>query len=96
MKVAQLQVVDELAKVPKSIQRQVPMIQDMQDQKPEEAQISPNVRRSRLRVQRACTTHSPYFKGTTYKVEVQKDQTSVHKCKARCKEREEGADRDSR
>ena len=41
MKVPQLQVIDEVAKVPRSIQRQVPMIQEMQqDQKPEEAQIS--------------------------------------------------------
>ena len=44
-----------------------------------------NVRRPRLRVQETCTTLSPYFKGRTDKVEVQKDQTSVHKCKARCK-----------
>ena len=72
MKVPQLQVIDEIAKVPRSIQRQVPMIQEMQeDQKPEEAQISFK--------QRACTTLSPYFKGRTDKVEVQKDQTSVHK-----------------
>ena len=41
MKVPQLQVIDEFAKVPRSIQRQVPMIQEMQqDLKPEEAQIS--------------------------------------------------------
>ena len=63
--VPQLQVIDESAKVPKNIQRQVPMIQEMQQDQ------------------------------TTDKVEVQKD----HKCKARCKaprEREEGAERDSR
>ena len=41
MKVPQLQVIDESAKVPRGIQRQVPMIQEMQqDQKPEETQIS--------------------------------------------------------
>ena len=36
-------------------------------------------------MQKACTTLGPYFKGTTDKAEVQKDQTSVHKCKAKCK-----------
>ena len=41
VKVPQLQVIDEFAKVPRSIQRQVPIIQEMQqDQKPEEAQMS--------------------------------------------------------
>ena len=40
MKVLQLQVIDEVVKVPRSVQRQVPMIQEMQDQKPEEAQMS--------------------------------------------------------
>ena len=41
VKVPQLQVIDEVAKVPRSVQRQVPMIQEMQqDQKPEEAQMS--------------------------------------------------------
>ena len=36
-----MQVIDEFAKVPRSIQRQVPMNQEMQqDQKPEEAQMS--------------------------------------------------------
>ena len=36
-----MQVIDEVVKVPRSAQRQVPMIQEMQqDQKPEEAQIS--------------------------------------------------------
>ena len=39
--VLQLQVIHEVAKAPRRIQRQVPMIQEMQqDQKPEEAQIS--------------------------------------------------------
>ena len=41
VKVPQLQVIDEVAKVPRSVQRQVPMIQEMQqDQKPEEVQMS--------------------------------------------------------
>ena len=41
MKVPQLQVIDEVAKVPRSTQRQVPMILEMlQDQKLEEVQIS--------------------------------------------------------
>ena len=41
MKVPQLQVIDEVAKVPRSMQRQVPMIQEMrQDQRPEEARMS--------------------------------------------------------
>ena len=40
-KVPQVQVIDEAAKVPRSMRRQVPMIQEMQkDQKPEEVQIS--------------------------------------------------------
>ena len=46
MKVPQLQVIDEVAKVPRSRQRQVPMIQEMQqDQKPEEVQISKSVKK---------------------------------------------------
>ena len=41
VKVPQLHVIDEVVKVLRSVQRQVPMIQEMQqDQKPEEAQIS--------------------------------------------------------
>ena len=41
VKVSQLQVIDEVVKVLRSVQRQVPMIQEMQqDQKPEEAQMS--------------------------------------------------------
>ena len=41
VKVPLLQVIDEAAKVPRSVQKQVPMIQEMQqDQKPEEAQMS--------------------------------------------------------
>ena len=42
MKVPQLRVIDEVAKVHRSIQRQVPMIQDetQKDQKPEEMQMS--------------------------------------------------------
>ena len=41
VKVPQLQVIDEVVKVLRSVQRQVPMIQEMQqDQKPEEAQMS--------------------------------------------------------
>ena len=36
-----MQVIDEVAKVPRSMRRQVPMIHEMQkDQKPEEVQIS--------------------------------------------------------
>ena len=36
-----LSCIDEVVKVPRSVQRQVPMIQEMkQDHKPEEAQIS--------------------------------------------------------
>ena len=45
-----------------------------------------NVRRLRLRERRACTTLGPYLKGRTDKDGVQKDQTSVHKCEAKCKE----------
>ena len=41
MKVPQVQVIDEVAKVPRSLRTQVPMIQGMQnDQKAEEVQIS--------------------------------------------------------
>ena len=41
VQVPQVHVIDEVAKVPRSMRRQVPMIQEMQqDQKPEEAQIS--------------------------------------------------------
>ena len=84
--------------VPRSIQRQVPMIQEMQqDQKPRGGTDQfQNVRRPWLRVQRACTTLCPYLKGKTDKSEVQKDQTSVHKCKAKCKApREECADEET-
>ena len=82
-----MQVIDEVVKVPRSIQRQVPMIQEMQqDQKPEEAQIS-----FKMYVDRGseCKERAPhlvfYIKGRKEKDEVQKDQTSVHKCKAKCK-----------
>ena len=75
VKVPQVQIIDEVAKVRKSMQRQVPMIQEMQrEQKPEEVQISFRecVDRGSGR-KKACTTHSPYLKGRTDKAEVQKD-----------------------
>ena len=42
VRVPQVHVIDEVAEVPSSMRRQVPMIQDdtQQDQKPEEMQIS--------------------------------------------------------
>ena len=42
LKVPQVHVIDEVAKVPRSMRRQVPMIQDetQKDPKPEEVQIS--------------------------------------------------------
>ena len=58
VKVPQVQVIDEVAKVPRSMRRLVPMIQDeteREDQKPKEVQIS----------------FSPYLKSRTDKAEVQ-------------------------
>ena len=49
------------AKVPRSIQRQVPMIQEMQPEDRGGTDQFQNVRRPRLSVQRACTTVSPYL-----------------------------------
>ena len=42
VKIPQVHVIDEVAKVPRSMRRQVPMIQDetQNDQKPEEMQIN--------------------------------------------------------
>ena len=58
MKLSQLQVIDEVAKVPRSIQRQVPMIQEMQqDQKPEEVQISFKMYVDRGSVCKECAPH---------------------------------------
>ena len=82
MNVPQLQVIDEVVKVPRSIQRQVPVIQEMQQvQKPEEVQIS-----FKMYVDRGseCKERA-YLNGRTDKAEVQKDQTSAHKCKAKWK-----------
>ena len=59
VKVPQLQVIDEVVKVLRSVQRQVPMIQEMQqDQKPEEAQIS-----FKMYVDRGseCKERAPHF-----------------------------------
>ena len=54
VKVTQVQVIDEVAKVTRSMWRQVPMIQEMQkDQKPEGVQI----------------ILSPYLEGRTDKVQ---------------------------
>ena len=55
VKVPQVHVIDEVAKVPRSMRRQVPMIQDetQKDQKPEEMQ----------------TSFSPYFTSRTDKVQ---------------------------
>ena len=82
-----MQVINEVAKIPRSVQRHFPMIQEMQqDQKPEEAQIS-----FKMYVDRGseCKERAPHLvltsKGRTEKAKVQKDQTSVHKCKAKCK-----------
>ena len=56
VKVPQVQVIDEVAKVSRSMRRQVPLIQEMQkDQKPEEVQ----------------TSFSSYLKGRMDKAEVQ-------------------------
>ena len=56
VKVLQVQVIDEAAKVPRSMRRQDPLIQEMQkDQKPEEVQ----------------TSFSPYLEGGMDKAEVQ-------------------------
>ena len=102
MKVPQLQVIHEVAKVPRRIQRQVP--NDPGDATGSEARGGTdqfrNARRPRLRVQKACTALSPYLTGRTDKAEGQKDQTSVHKCKAKCKAppervREECADEET-
>ena len=72
MKVPQLQVIDEVAKVPRSMRRQVPMIQEMQkDQNP--VQISFKVH-DIPELETGCTTLSPYLKGRTDKAEVQKDK----------------------
>ena len=55
VKVPQVHVIDEVAKVPRSMRRQVPMIQDetQKDQKPEEMQ----------------TSFSPYFTSRTDRVQ---------------------------
>ena len=59
VKVLQLQVIDEVVKVLRSVRRQVPMIQEMQqDQKPEEAQTS-----FKMNVDRGseCKEGAPHF-----------------------------------
>ena len=100
MKVPQLQVIDEVAKVPRSIQRQVPMIQEMQqDQKPEEAQMS-----FKMYVDRAseCKEGAPHLVLTSKagqtksKCRKTKSQSTSVKPGAKHLEREQGADRDSR
>ena len=62
------------------------MIQEMQqDQKPEELQMS---FKTYVDHDSECNTRAPharpYPKGRTNKAKMQKDQTSVHKCKAKC------------
>ena len=83
VKVAELQVIDEVAKVPRSMRRRVPMIQEMQkDQKPEEVQIRNKMyvdhakdgQNDTAELKNVCTTLSPYLKGRTDKAEVQKDE----------------------
>ena len=100
MKVPQLQVFDEFAKVPKSIQRQVPMIQEMQqDQKPEETQMS-----FKMYVDRGseCKERAPHLvltskaRRTKSKCRKTKRQSTSVKPGAKHFEREEEADRGSR
>ena len=95
-----MQVIDEFAKVPRSIQRQVPMIQEMQqDQKPEEAQMS-----FKMYVDRCseCKERAPHLvltskaRRTKSKCRKTKRQSTSVKPGAKHLEREEGADRDSR
>ena len=103
VKVPQVQVIDEVANVTRSMRRQVLMIQEMQkDQNPEEVQISfkayadrakdgqkdtPEPQKSRPR----CTL-SPYLKDMTDKTEVQKDPnaSSQVQCKLQSTSRERG------
>ena len=95
-----MQVIDESAKVPRSIQRQVPMIQEMQeDQKPEEAQMS-----FKMYVDRGseCKERAPHSVLTSKagrtkpKCRKTKRQSTSVKPSAKHLEREEGADKDSR
>ena len=95
-----MQVIDELAKVPRSIQRQVPMIQEMQqDQKPEEAQMS-----FKMNVDRGseCKERAPHLVliskagRTKPKCRKTKRQSTSVKPSAKRLERRGGRQRDSR
>ena len=100
VKVPQLQVIDEVVKVPRSVQRQVPMIQEIQqDQKPEEAQIS-----FKMYVDRGleCKERAPHFVftskagRTTPKCRKTKRLSTSVKPSAKRLERRGGRQRDSR
>ena len=95
-KVPQVQVIEKVAKLPRSMRRQVLMIQEMQkDQKHEEVQISfkvyvdrvkdgqndtPDLQKAGQGARLVLTSRA----GRT-KPKCRKTRTSVHKCKAKCK-----------
>ena len=96
VKVPLVQVIDEVAKVPRSTRRQVLMIQEMQeDQEPEEAQVSCKVYVDRvkdgqndtLEPQEAGQGALLVFtsKAGRTRPKCRKTRTSVHKFKANCK-----------
>ena len=96
VKVPQVQVIDEVAKVPRSMRRQVLMIQEMQkDQKHEEVQISFKVYVDRVKDGQNDTPEPQKAgQGARFvltsragrtKPKCRKTRTSVHKCKAKCK-----------
>ena len=91
MKVPQLQVIDEVAKVPRSMRRQVPMIQEMQkDQKPE-VQMSFKVYvdhgNDGQNDTMSCTKGAPHLvltlKAGRTKPKCRKRKTSVHAMNSR-------------
>ena len=87
-----MQVNDEVAKVPRSMRRQVPMIQEMQnDQKPEEVQISFKVYVDQAKDGQidtmSCTKGAPHLVLTSMAVwtkpKCRKTRTSVHAMNSR-------------
>ena len=97
MKIPQLQVIDEFAKVPRSKQRQVPMIQEMQQgQKPEEAHI-PKCTSTATRCKKRAPhlVHTSNTAGTKLKSRKTKRQSTSVKPSTKHLEREECADEET-
>ena len=87
-----MQVIDEVAKVPRSMRRQVPMIQEMQkDQKPDEVQISFSVYADHAKDGQndtlSCMKGAPHLvltsKAGRTKPKCRKKRTSVHAMNSR-------------